>query len=94
MDVPMLAASASFPAADAYGSVVGIREDVPGEPFGWRSPGRVTTQIAVGMGCGTAAPWPMPAAALVAAAVSRPGSRLPSRVCLGIGAACPAGGLS
>jgi hypothetical protein len=52
MDVPMLAASALFSATAAYGSVVGIREDVPGEPFGRRSPGRVTTQVAVGMRCG------------------------------------------
>ncbi len=83
----MLAASALFSTTVAYGSVVGIHEDVPGEPFGCRCPGRVPTQVAIGMGCGTAAPWPMPAATLIAAAVSRPGAQLPSRVCLGIGAA-------
>lgn len=46
------------------------------------------------MGCGTAAPWPMPVATLVAAAVSRPGSQLPARVCVGMGVAVLVGTLS
>jgi len=91
MDAGMLAASALFAGATAYGAVVGVREDIPGEPFGWRAPGRVSTQLAVGSGCGTSAPWPMPVAAVVAALAARPGSTLPAHACLGLGSACLAG---
>ena len=84
----MLAASALFSATAAYGAVVGVREDVPGEPLGWRPPGKVSTHEIVGLGSGTMAPWPMPVAAVIAALRSRPGTTLPAQVCLGIGSVC------
>ena len=88
MDLPMLAAAALFAGTAAYGGVVGAREEIAGEPFGWRLPGRVAVQEAWGYGSGTMAPWPMPVAALVAAVRSGPGSDLPAHVCLGIGSVC------
>jgi hypothetical protein len=91
MDVPMLAASALFGATTAYGAVVGVREDLPDEPFGWRPPGKVSTHQAIGLGSGAMAPWPMPVAAVIAALRSRPGAMLPAQVCLGIGSACLVG---
>lgn len=91
MDLPMLAASALFSATAAYGAVVGVREDVPGEPLGWRPPGKVSTHEIVGLGSGTMAPWPMPVAAVIAALRSRPGATLPAQVCLGIGSVCLVG---
>ena len=91
MDLPMLAASALFSATTAYGAVVGVREDLPDEPFGWRPPGEVSTLQAIGLGSGAMAPWPMPLAAVIAALTVRPGSTLPAQVCLGIGAACLVG---
>ncbi|RFU21313.1 hypothetical protein D0Z06_11045 [Geodermatophilus marinus] len=87
----MLAASALFSATAAYGAVVGVREDVPGEPLGWRPPGKVSTHEIVGLGSGTMAPWPMPVAAVIAALASRPDSTVPAQVCLGIGSACLVG---
>ncbi len=84
----MFAASALFSATTAYGAVVGAREDLPGEPFGWRPPGKVSTHEAIGLGSGTMAPWPMPVGAVLAALTARPGSTLPAQVCLGIGSAC------
>lgn len=91
MDLPMLAAGTLFSATVAYGAVVGVREDVPGEPLGWRPPGKVSTHEIVGLGSGTMAPWPMPVAAVIAALRSRPGATLPARVCLGIGSVCLVG---
>lgn len=87
----MLAASTLFSVTAAYGAVVGVREDVPGEPLGWRPPGKVSTHEIVGLGSGTMAPWPMPVAAVIAALRSRPGTTLPARVCLGIGSVCLVG---
>ncbi|GAA3159163.1 hypothetical protein GCM10010531_08170 [Blastococcus jejuensis] len=91
MDLPMLAASALFSVTAAYGAVVGVREDVPGEPLGWRPPGKVSTHEIVGLGSGTMAPWPMPVAAVIAALRSHPGATLPAQVCLGIGSVCLVG---
>jgi hypothetical protein len=87
----MLAASALFSATTAYGAVVGVRENLPDEPFGWRPPGKVSTYQAIGLGSGAMAPWPMPVAAVIAALKARPGSTLPAQVCLGIGSACLVG---
>lgn len=87
----MLAASALFSATTVYGAVVGVREDLPDEPFGWRPPGEVATLQAIGLGSGAMAPWPMPVAAVIAALQARPGSTLPAQVCLGVGAACLVG---
>lgn len=93
MDLPMMAASTLFAGTAAYGAVVGAREDVAGEPFGWRLPGRVGVQEAWGYGSGTMAPWPMPVAALVAAVRAQPGTDGPARVCMAVGAACVVGTL-
>ena len=91
MDLPMLAAASVFAGTAAYGAVVGASEEIAGEPFGWRLPGRVAVQQAWGYGSGTMAPWPMPVAAVLAAVRSGPGSDLPARVCLGIGSLCLVG---
>jgi hypothetical protein len=60
-------AAIGFASATTYNSVVAIRENVPGEPLGIRVPLSVLTGIAVGWGSAVAAPWPMPAAAVLAA---------------------------
>lgn len=89
----MLAASALFTATAAYGAVVGVREDVPGEPLGWRPPGRVATHVAVGLGCGTMAPWPMPVATTVAAVTAGSSPVRSARTCMAVGATCLVGTL-
>jgi hypothetical protein len=94
VDLPMLAASALFTATAAYGAVVGIREDVVGEPLGRRPPGAVATHVVIGMGCGTMAPWPMPVATVVAALRAGPASPRPAIVGMGVGAACLLGTLA
>jgi hypothetical protein len=63
----MLAAALVFTAATAYGSTVSIRLDLEGEPFGIRVPLPVPAAVALGWGAALSAPWPMPAAALLAA---------------------------
>ena len=63
----MLAAAVVFTAATAYGSTVSIRRDLEGEPFGIRVPLPVRAAVALGWGAALSAPWPMPAAALLAA---------------------------
>ena len=93
MDLPLLAAATLFAGTVAYGGVVGAREEIAGEPFGWRLPGRVAVQEAWGYGSGTMAPWPMPVAALLAAVGSSADSDLPAQICLGIGSACLIGTL-
>jgi hypothetical protein len=92
-DPALLAASAAFGGACAFGSAVAARRHIAGEPFGVRVPLSVPTGITVGWGAGVAAPWPMPAAALVAARVSDRDSRVPGLVCAGLGLACIAGTL-
>ena len=87
----MLAAASLFAGTTAYGAVVAVREGVPGEPFGRRSPGGVVTQVVSGMGTGTMAPWPMPVAALAAAVSARPGASGPGRVGLAVGSLCLVG---
>ena len=86
----MLTAAWAFAAADLLGSAVAIREDVPGEPLGLGLPVSVRTGVLVGWGAGVAAPWPMPVAALVAAARPGPRSHL---VTAGLGYLCIAGTL-
>jgi hypothetical protein len=94
-DPTLLGGSVAFAAAAAFGSVVSIRHDVPGEPLGLRVDLPVPAGLLVGWGAGVAAPWPMPVAALVAAAK---GSRFsprtaPGWVCGGLGAGCIVGTL-
>ena len=87
----MLAAATLFAGTAAYGAVEGAREEIAGEPFGWLLPGRGVRLQAWGYGSGTMAPWPMPAATLIAAVRSGPESDLPARVCLAIGSVCLTG---
>ena len=47
---------AMFVASTAWGGAVSIRDDVVGEPLGWRAPGSVTTHLATGWGSGLSAP--------------------------------------
>jgi hypothetical protein len=63
-----LATSLAFAGAAVLGSVVAIREDLPGQPCGISVPLSVPAGLLVGWGAGVAAPWPMPAAAVIAAA--------------------------
>lgn len=87
----LLAAALGFAGASAFGSAVALRHDVPGEPLGFSVPLSVSRGLLVGWGAGVAAPWPMPATALVAATA---GSRVrgnPGWVCVGLGIGCIAG---
>jgi hypothetical protein len=77
-------AAVGFACAAAYNSIVAIREDLPGEPFGLRIPLPVSTGILVGWGAAVAAPWPMPVAALAASRARKAGAAL---VCAGLGIA-------
>lgn len=62
---PLRGAAALFLASTAWGAAVSLREDLVGEPLGWRAPGTVATHLAVGWGSGLSAPWPMVAMVLV-----------------------------
>lgn len=79
-------AAGLFAAVTAWTTVVAMREQLPDEPFGIRFPGRVPVHLAVGLGSGVAAPWPMPVLALVAAARADTGERWPRRVAWWLGA--------
>lgn len=86
-------AAVAFAGATLLGSVVSIRDNVRGEPLGIRLPLSIPTALLAGWGGGVAAPWPMAAAAVVAA--TRPASpRTRALICAGIGAACIAGTLA
>ena len=94
-DRALLAASVAFAAAAGLGSAVAIRDDLPGEPLGITVPLSVPAGLAFGWGAAVAAPWPMPAAALIAAVrAQRPGaSAATGALCAGIGLGCIAGTL-
>jgi hypothetical protein len=51
-------AAMAFAAADAFGSMVALRHDVAGEPFGLSIPCTVRSGLLVGWGAGVAAPGP------------------------------------
>ncbi len=74
VDLSLLAAAACFGAVTAVGAAVSMHEDIPGEPLGWRVPGRVPVHLAACLGSGLSAPWPMPVATLLAGLLARPGS--------------------
>ena len=94
-DRALLAASVVFAAAAGLGSLVAIRDELPGEPLGITVPLSVPAGLAAGWGAAVAAPWPMPAAALIVAArAQRAGaSAAAGLVCAGIGLGCVAGTL-
>jgi drug/metabolite transporter (DMT)-like permease len=94
-DRALLGASLGFAGAAALGSVVAIRDQLPGQPLGVSIPLSVPAGLAAGWGAAVAAPWPMPAAAVMTAATARhraPSVR-PGAVCAAIGLGCIVGTL-
>ena len=92
-DRALLGASLAFAGAAVLGSVVAIRDQLPGEPLGVSIPLSVPAGLLAGWGAAVAAPWPMPVAAVTAAAMARhrePSAR-PGAVCAAIGLGCIAG---
>jgi drug/metabolite transporter (DMT)-like permease len=92
-DAALLGASLAFAGAAVLGSVVAIRDQLPGEPLGVGIPLSVTAGLLAGWGAAVAAPWPMPVAAVTAAAMARrrePSAR-PGMVCAAIGLGCIVG---
>jgi hypothetical protein len=92
-DRALLATSLASAGAAVLGSAVAIREDLPGQPCGISIPLSVPAGLLVGWGAGVAAPWPMPAAAVIAAARSQRTQphALTGAVCAGIGICCVLG---
>src|SRR5215471_1155583 len=86
-DRALLTASVAFAAAAGLGSAVAVHDQLPGEPLGVTVPLSVPAGLAVGWGAAVAAPWPMPAMALLAAArAQRAGaSAATGLVCVGLG---------
>lgn len=94
-DRALLGASLAFAGAAILGSVVAIRDQLPGQPFGLGIPLSVPAGLAAGWGAAVAAPWPMPATAVITAATARhraPSTR-PGTVCAAIGLGCIIGTL-
>ncbi len=94
-DRGLAVASTAFGVATAFGSAVSARHDVRGRPFGISVPLSVRSGLLLGWGAGVAAPWPMPAAALVAAGFARRGRFTDTAgiACLGLGLGCVVGTL-
>src|SRR5215472_348785 len=92
-DRVLLGASLAFAGAAVAGSVVAVRERLPGEPCGISVPLSVPAGLLAGWGAGVAAPWPMPVAAVIMAARAQrtASSALPGALCAGIGVGCIAG---
>ena len=86
----LIGAVAMFVASTAWGAAVSVRDDVVGEPLGWRAPGSVTTHLALGWGSGLSAPWPMVAIAIADAVLPGRGRRA-GRWCTALGVAVIAG---
>ena len=83
----LLAAASLSAASTAVTTAVSLRHpDLPDEPLGLRFPGDVRVHLALGLGSGVAAPWPMPLAALVAALKDDEHRAGPARTCAAIGA--------
>jgi hypothetical protein len=70
-DRALLVASIAFAGAAGVGSAVAICDQLPGQPLGISVPLSVPAGLAAGWGAGVAAPWPMPAAAVIVAARAR-----------------------
>jgi drug/metabolite transporter (DMT)-like permease len=88
-DLALWGAAVGFACATAFTTAVAIRDDLPGRPLGIQVPLSVPTGILVGWGAAVAAPWPMPVAAVIAAAranAPEAGSG-PALVCAGLGMA-------
>ncbi len=83
----LLAAASLSAATTVFTTAVSFRHpDLPDEPFGLRFPGDVRVHLALGLGSGVAAPWPMPLVALVAALKDDADRVWPARTCAAIGA--------
>jgi len=95
-DRVLLGAALAFAGATILGSVVAVRDQLPGQPLGLSVPLSVPAGLLAGWGAGVAAPWPMPAAAVIAAATAprRPPGARPGAVCAAIGLGCIAGTLA
>jgi hypothetical protein len=94
-DRALLGASLAFAGAAGLGSVVAIRDQLPGQPLGVSIPLSVPAGVLAGWGTAVAAPWPMPAAAVMTAATAQHralGAR-PGVVCAAIGLGCIVGTL-
>jgi hypothetical protein len=92
-DLALVAASIAFAGAAVAGSAVAIREQLAGQPCGISVPLSVPAGLLAGWGAGVAAPWPMPVAAVIAAARSHrtEPSALTGGICAGIGLGCVLG---
>ncbi len=92
-DAALLGAGTIFALASGFGSAVAIRHDIAGEPFGLGVGLTVRRGICIGWGAGIAAPWPMPAAALIAAAKANESrcDTAPGWVAAGLGIGCLVG---
>ncbi len=82
-------AALGFALVTGHNSVVAIRENLPGEPFGIRLPISVRTGILTGWGSCVAAPWPMPVLGLLAVRHLPEATvgKKPANVCATLGAA-------
>lgn len=90
----LLSAASLFAASTVFSTVVAAREPhLPGEPLGLHIPGSVPLHLALGLGSGVAAPWPMPVLAVWAASRAQPGSVWPARTVATLGAMVLAGTL-
>jgi hypothetical protein len=89
-DRALLATSIAFAGAAVVGSAVAIREQLPGQPCGISVPLSVPAGLLAGWGAGVAAPWPMPVAAVIAAARSHrtEPNALAGSIIAGIGMGC------
>lgn len=89
-DRTLLAASLAFAGAAGAGSAVAVRDQLAGRPLGISIPLSVGAGLLAGWGAGVAAPWPMPAAALIAAAKAQQAgaSTVAGAVCAGVGLGC------
>jgi hypothetical protein len=92
-DRVLLAASVAFAGAAIAGSAAAVRGQLPGQPCGISVPLSIPAGLLAGWGAGVAAPWPMPLAAIIAAARSRrtEPSALTGAVCAGMGMGCVLG---
>ena len=92
-DGALLGASLVFAGAAVLGSVVAVRDQLPGEPLGVGISLSVPAGLLAGWGAAVAAPWPMPVAAVTAAAMARhrEPSACPGAACAAIGLGCIAG---
>jgi len=93
MDRGLAAAGVCLVGATAFGAVVSVREDIPGEPLGARVPGRVPVHLLLALGSGLSAPWPMPVGVLVAALRPSTGRTGSVRLGAAVGAGVLAGTL-